>query len=161
MKALIVAASILAAMATASAQTPDCGLLPGWQQQGPTREFGPDNLFDYMDGNAEGYLIYRFVKLQGVTCKKGEDTILIDVFEMADPEFSYGIFSANRDPRQPVAALGMGGQLTNRRALLAKDRYYVEFAASPIKDHSANLSAFAIAFESRSIYKVCSNNPHK
>jgi hypothetical protein len=149
MRTLFVAAAFLAAMATASAQAPDCGLVAGWQQQGPMREFGPDNLFEYMDGNAEGYLIYRFVKMTGVSCKSGEDTILIDLFEMADPEYAYGIFSANRDPRQPIVPLGMGGQVTNRRALFAKDKYYVEFAANPIKDHSVNLRSFATAFEQR------------
>ncbi len=149
MRTFFVAAAIMAALAMASAQTPECGLVPGWQQQGPIREFSADNLFEYMDGNAEGYLIYRFVKMTGVTCKAGDDIVLIDVFEMTDPEFAYGIFSANRDPRQPIVPIGMGGQVTNRRALFVKDKYYVEFAANPIKDHSANLQAFAAAFEKR------------
>jgi hypothetical protein len=149
MRTLLLAAALAAAAATASAQTPDCGLVAGWQQQGQLREFEPDTLFEYMNGNAEGYLIYRFVKLQGVTCKSGEDTILIDVFEMADPEYAYGIFSANRDPRQQIVPLGMGGQITTRRAIFAKDKYYVEFAANPIKDHTANLQAFAAAFEKK------------
>ena len=149
MRILLLAAALAAALATASAQTPDCSAVAGWQQQGQLREFEADNLFEYMDGNAEGYLIYRFVKMQGVSCKSGEDTILIDVFEMADPEYAYGIFSANRDPRQPIAPLGMGGQITTRRAIFAKDKYYVEFAANPIKDHSASLQAFATTFEKR------------
>ncbi len=149
MRILLLAAALAAAAVTAPAQTPDCGVVAGWQQQGQLREFEADNLFEYMDGNAEGYLIYRFVKMQGVTCKAGEDTILIDVFEMADPEYAYGIFSANRDPRQTIVPLGMGGQITTRRAIFAKDKYYVEFAANPIKDHTANLQAFAANFEKR------------
>lgn len=149
MRILLLAAALAAAAATAGAQTPDCGLVAGWQQQGQLREFEPDTLFEYMNGNAEGYLIYRFVKMQGISCKSGEDTILIDVFEMADPEYAYGIFSANRDPRQQIVPLGMGGQITTRRAIFAKDKYYVEFAANPIKDHTASLQAFATAFEKR------------
>ena len=83
MKVLLVLAALLAAAGTAGAQVPDCSLVAGWQQQGPLREYGPDNLFDYMDGNAEGYLIYRFMGMKGVTCKSGGDTILIDYHEMA------------------------------------------------------------------------------
>jgi hypothetical protein len=149
MRTLFLATAVLAVMTSASAQTPDCGVVRGFEQRGPAREFGPDNLFEYMDGNAEGYLVYNFVKMNGVTCQNGEDTIVIDVFEMADPEYAFGIFSANRDPRLQIDAIGMGAQITQRRALFAKDRYYVEFAANPIKDHSANLQAFASAFEKK------------
>ena len=149
MKSWFLAAAVLAVANAAPAQTPECGLVAGFEQRGPAREFGPDNLFEYMDGNAEGYIVYNFVKMNGITCENGEDTILIDVFEMADPEYAYGIFSANRDPRLPIVPIGMGGQITQRRALFAKDKYYVEFAANPIKDHSANLRAFASAFEKR------------
>jgi len=51
------------------AQAPDCGLLAGWVQQGPARTFAADNLFEYMDGNAEGYLLYHFVQMHGVNCQ--------------------------------------------------------------------------------------------
>ena len=147
MRILLVLTALLAAAGPAAAQTPDCSVVRGWQQQGPLREYGPDNLFDYMDGNAEGYLIYRFVSMKGVTCKNGEDTILVDFHEMADPEYAYGIFCTNRDSRQPTDAFGMGGQVLPRRAIFAKGKYYIELAASPDKDHSAALRAFVGAIE--------------
>ena len=149
MKVLLVLAALLAVSRAAGAQTPDCSLVGGWQQQGPLREYGPDNLFDYMDGNAEGYLIYRFVGMKGVTCKSGGDTILIDFHEMADPEYAYGLFCTNRDARLPIEKIGMGGQVIPRRAIFAKGRYYIELAASPDTDHTAALRAFVDAIEKR------------
>jgi hypothetical protein len=149
MKVFLVLTALLAVTGTAGAQTPDCSLVAGWQQQGPLREYGPDNLFDYMDGNAEGYLIYRFLGMKGVTCKSGGDTILIDYHEMADPEYAYGLFCSNRDARLPIEAIGMGGQVIPRRAIFAKGKYYVELAASPDKDHTAALRAFVTAIEKR------------
>ncbi len=149
MRAMLILAAMLAAIGVAGAQTPDCSGAAGWQQQGPIREYGPDNLFDYMDGNAEGYLIYRFVNMKGVTCKKGDDTILIDFHEMADPEYAYGLFCTNRDVRQPNEAIGMGGQILPRRAVFAKGKYYIELAASPDKDHSAALRSFVAAIEKK------------
>ncbi len=139
----------LLAAAVVAAQKPDCALVPGWTQHGPAREFEPDNLFEYMDGNAEGYLLYRFVRMHGVTCKSGENTIVFDVSEMADPEWAYGIFTANRDPNQPTERIGMGGQILPRKATFAKGKYYVELAAEPERDHSAALRAFALAMEKR------------
>lgn len=148
--ALLAALAWLAAGAISlPAQKPDCGLVPGWTQHGPFRTYDAENLYEYMDGNAEGYLLYRFVRMQGVTCKSGEDTIVFDVSEMSDPEWAYGMFTANRDPRQPTEPIGMGGQILPRKATFAKDRFYVEFSAEPDKDHSAALRAFARAMAER------------
>ncbi len=133
--------------ALAQAQSPDCSLVPGWKQDGPARSFAADNLFEYMNGNAEGYLIYRFVKMNGVTCKRGGDTIVFDVSEMADHEMSYGLFAANRDSRLPVEKIGMSGQLANRRGIFAKDKYFVEVAGNPAPD--ADLRAFMTAMDRR------------
>lgn len=149
MRRLLLALSVVAFSPAARAQAPDCSGVAGWQQQGPARTFAAENLFEYMDGNAEGYLIYRFVQMHGVTCKKGDDTILIDVSEMADPEFAFGLFSANRDPRQPVQDIGMRGQILPRRAMFAKDKYFVELAANPAKDHSAVLNEFVAVLETK------------
>jgi hypothetical protein len=102
-----------------------------------------------MNGNAEGYLIYRFVRMQGVTCQAGADSIVFDVSEMADPEAAWGMFASTRDPRAPTLPIGMAGQIVPRRAIFAKDKYYVEFAAEPDKDHTPALRAFVAAMEKK------------
>jgi hypothetical protein len=66
---------------------------------------------------------------------------------MGDADSAYGIFTANRDTRQPAAAIGMGGQIVPRRAIFAKGRYYVEVAANPEGDHTKPLEAWAAALE--------------
>jgi len=133
----------------AGAPLPDCSLAPGWEQKGPGRMYEGDNLFEYMDGNSEGYFIYGFVKMNGVTCVKGGETIHIDVSEMADPESAYGMFSANRDPGAKPEAIGMGGQIVPRKAIVAKDKYYLEIAAEADKDNTAMLRELAKALADR------------
>jgi hypothetical protein len=145
MRALVLLAAALGAVA----QTPDCRLAPGWTQQGPARTYVADNLFEYMNGNAEGYLIYRFVKMQGVTCRSGEDAIVFDVSEMADPESAYGIFSATRDPNRPTEKIGMAAQILPRKGVLVKDKYFVELAVNQEKDLSGALRAFIVAVDKR------------
>jgi len=137
----------LLTVALCTAQTPDCKLAPGWAQDGPLRTFESENLFEYMDGNAEGYLIYSFLKMNGVTCKSGEVTLVFDVSEMADPESAYGIFMSNRDPRIPVQKIGTAAQIQPRRGMFVKDKYFVEIAANPEGDHTAALRAFLTAME--------------
>jgi len=145
----VAAALLLAVAIPVRAQLIDCKAAPGWQQKGETRSYEPDNLFDYMDGNSEGYLLYRFAGMKGISCVSGDATLVIDISEMADPEYAFGIFSANRDPRRPVEKIGMGGQVGGRKATFAKDRYYVEITANPDRDHSAALRAFITDIEKR------------
>ena len=140
---------IVAAPAFGQAIAPDCSLVAGWQQHGPVRSHEADNLFEYMNGNAEGYLIYQFQRMKGVTCKQGAITLVFDISEMADADSAYGMFAANRDQRLPSEALGMGGQVVPRKVIFAKDKYYVEIAADPAGDHSATLRAFATAMDKR------------
>jgi len=147
-KALIAAQALVpAALALLPAQTPTCDLVSGWTRQGAARAYDASNLFEYMDGNAEGYLLYGFVAMHGVTCVEGGDSILIDISEFADADSAYGMFSANRDPRLPAETLGAGGQVTPRRVIFTKGRFYAELAANPDKDHTPALRAFSTALE--------------
>lgn len=149
MRSILVVAAVLFSLETAQAQLCECTDLAGWQQGGHARTYVSDNLFEYKDGAAEGYFVFQFVRMQGITCVSGEDSIAIDVSEMADPELAYGIFAANCDSRQPIEPIGMGGQVFAERALFAKGKYFVELTAIPMKDHSAALRAFVKALEKR------------
>jgi hypothetical protein len=57
------------------------------------------------------------------------------------------MFMANRDPRRQSEKLGMGGQITARRAVFAKGPFYVEVAANPEGDHTTALREWVAALE--------------
>ncbi len=128
----------------------NCHFVPGWEQSGAKRQYSADNLFDYRDGAAEGYLIYSFVRMQGLDCQSGSTTLAIDVSDMTDADSAYGMFSANRDPREPIAKFGMGGQLLPQSLLFAKGRYFVEIIetdGNPNSNQAEALKAFAAKME--------------
>jgi len=153
MKAAGLLLAILFAAGTARAQDYlNCQFAPGWEQSEPKRQYAADNLYDYKDGAAEGYLIYGFARMTGITCKSGGDTLTIDVSEMSDADSAYGIFAANRDPSLPIVSIGMGGQVQPQSASFAKGKYYVEIvviAASADSDRTTVLKAFAAGIEKR------------
>ena len=153
MKAAGLLLSILFVAGMARAQDYlNCQFAPGWEQSGPKRQYAADNLFNYKDGAAEGYLIFGFARMQGIDCKSGGDTLTIDVYEMNDADSAYGIFAANRDPSLPIAAIGMGGQVQPQSASFAKGKYYVEMvviAARPDSDRTAALKVFVTGIEQR------------
>jgi hypothetical protein len=147
---LLLALVVAAQPAAASFPVPDCAVVPGWTQQGETRSYDTETLFDYMDGNSEGYFAYGFTVMKGVTCTNAAgDQLVFDVSELGDPVRAWGFFVTNRDARAAREAIGSGGQVLPRKATFAKGRYYVEIAASPAKDHSASLRAFVNAFLAR------------
>jgi hypothetical protein len=129
---------------------PDCSLVPGWTQHGEARSYDTETLFDYMNGNSEGYFAYGFTVMKGVTCvNAAADQLVLDVSELGDPDRAWGFFVTNRDQRSPVEPIASGGQVLPRKATFAKGRYYVEIAASPDKDHRAPLRAFVDAMVPR------------
>ena len=135
------------AAAEDQAVAPSCSLAPGWTQDGQPRHYTTDNLYEYMDGNSEGYLSYNFQNMHGITCKQGDTTFIIDISDMGDADNAFGWFSATRDLRQPAYAVGMGGQIVARRLIFAKGKYYVEIAANPDGDYTAPLKEWAAALE--------------
>ena len=116
--------------------------MPGWTQQGAARSYDASNLFEYMDGNSEGYLLYGFAAMHGVTCVHGGDSILIDISELRMPIRRTACSAPIAIHACRAEALGAGGQVTPRRVIFTKDRYYVELAANPDKDHTPALRAF-------------------
>ncbi len=142
----VIAVLFAAQAAAAPFPVPDCSRVPGWTQQGPLRSYDPETLFDYMNGNSEGYFAYGFTLMKGVTCvNAASDQLVIDVSEMGDADRAWGFFVTNRDQRSPVETIGSGGQVLPRRATFAKGRHYAEIAASPDKDHRESLRAFVTA----------------
>ncbi len=140
----------VAAPVSSSPDYLNCHFVPGWEQSGTVRQYTADNLFDYRDGAAEGYLIYNFVRMRGIDCQSGSATLAIDVSEMTDPDFAYGMFSANRDPKEPIAKFGMGGQLLPQSLLFAKGKYFVEIIetdGNPNSNQTEVLKEFAARME--------------
>lgn len=142
--AMLCAATLL----SAQEKLPRCDLLPDWKQSGAARLFAADNLYDYMDGNSEGYLIYGFDRMRGVTCKSGDASFVVDISEMKDPESAFGLFASNRDPRVPTEAIGVLGQVTPQRGIFVKGNRFVEISASPPStDYSTAIRAYLKALE--------------
>jgi hypothetical protein len=151
-RAVFIAAALClsAAASTGDEPLPRCDVLSGWTQSGPSRSYAADNLCDYMNGNSEGYLIYGFEQMRGITCKSGEVSFIVDISDMPDSESAYGLYASNRDPRVPVESIGMSGQIVPQRGIFVKGRRFVEISASPVAmDHTVSIRAFLKAMDAR------------
>ncbi len=131
------------------AQTPDCSILKGSKQDGKLRDFDAETLYEYMDGNSEGYFLYGFSKMHGITCKAGDVTYIVDLSEFKSPELAYGMFTGNLDPRVPVEKIGAGGQVVDRKVIFVKGQWFAEIAAEPEGKHGTELRAAAQAWAAK------------
>jgi len=77
----------------------------GWNVVEPPRTFGPDNLYEEIDGEAELFLPYGMERLTVAVlhraARPGEE-LRLELFRMASSRDAYGIFSQHRYPDQEV-----------------------------------------------------------
>lgn len=113
MKTVFLAALLLLAIAVPSAGAADSGdpvlgalAAEGeWKLLEPVRTFGPDNLYEEIDGEAELVLPYGMDRLTvavlGRTARPGSE-VRLELFRMASPRDAYGIWSQYRNPDQEI-----------------------------------------------------------
>jgi hypothetical protein len=112
MKTALLAALLLAiAVPRAGAADPRHSVLDPlaakgeWRFLDPVRTFGPDNLYEEIDGEAELFLPYGMERLTvavlGRTARPGSE-VRLELFRMASPRDAYGIWSQYRYPDQEV-----------------------------------------------------------
>jgi len=124
-------ASAQALVAGAFSPPPSCP--DGWVVKEPARTFTEANLYEYINGEAELYLPYRFAKLLSIlygSPKEGGDAVVADIYEMGSPLDAFGIYSRYRSTDSPAVKIGTEGLVNDAEVLFFHDRYFVKVSAS-------------------------------
>jgi hypothetical protein len=72
----------------------------------------PDNLWDHINGAADGYLALGFVDLNVVEYKKGKNVIKLEIYRHSDHTMAFGIYASERSPSYRFLNLGAQGYIT-------------------------------------------------
>ena len=121
---------------------PRSGDVPGWRPSGETQTYNRENLFDYMDGEAEMYFVYGFQEMRMQEYANQEGTpVRVEIYRLDTGENAYGLFTFYRAGR--FLEVGNEGDLAlGGRLCFWQDRYFVR--VFPIKNvKEATLQAFA------------------
>ena len=111
-----------------SALLPD--KLEGWTIEGTDKIYGPNDLYEYIDGGAELYLSYDFKKvINRIYMAPDQPDILVDVFDMGSSRNAYGVFSHARETED--ITFGQGSQYTSGLLLFWKDRFFISIMTIP------------------------------
>ncbi len=100
--------------------------IEGWNRVlGPTTYEGKDKLYEYVDGGAEPYLSYSFIRVSSAEYKKEPDKkILVDIWEFGNPEDAFGVFTKDRAGTD--IKLGDGSALFQNCLYLWNDTYFIK-----------------------------------
>jgi hypothetical protein len=105
----------------------------GWVMDGKVATYTPENLYKYIDGEAELYLPYGFRKAATVMYVKagGKDVgIVANIFEMGSPLDAFGIYSNFRSPALEQTKVGAEGFLDESQLMFYQSRYFVQIEGS-------------------------------
>lgn len=121
------------AKASATAGLLDALNPKGWKTMGNVEQFTAGSLYEKIDGRAEQYLDYKFVRLTCTTLVNEQDSsqfIDVYVFDMGLPVQAFGVFSVERTEGLPAFALGREGYRVEASYFFWKGRYYVQVLPS-------------------------------
>lgn len=157
---LLMAASVIL-LSTARHGTADAGpvegFLPtpgfseGWVMSGKVNHYNPENLYVYINGEAELFMPYGFEGLASAFYTRGNDRssgIVADIYRMRSPIDAFGIYSNYRDAGAEAVKAGAGGFIDNAQLMFYKDRYFVRLSVSgTVPDGRAMLERCALAID--------------
>lgn len=81
----------------------------GWELSTDFPVYSPDNLWDYINGAADGYLTYGFRNLYMAEYTKGKNRIKVEVYIHKDEKNAFGIYTAERSPDYNFLDIGVQG----------------------------------------------------
>jgi len=126
-------------------------LSPKWRMDGQPYNFLPQNLYEYINGQAEFFIALGFIKLTGAnytTVAGGKDTVTIDIYDMGNKLNAFGVLQSKRGGRASALNLGAASFGSDDYLAFYKDRFFVEIQAYITREqekHMAETMAASIA----------------
>jgi hypothetical protein len=124
---------------------------PEWQIDGQPYGYGPQNLYEYINGEAEFFIAFGFVELTGanyILDAGGSDTVTIDIYNMGDKLNAFGVFQSKRGNRASGLNLGPASMGSDGYLAFYKDRFFVEIQAYITREkekHRTDIMAASLA----------------
>ena len=106
----------------------------GWKMERQPRVFQADNLWQYIDGDAERYLQAGFENVRNAVYQyRGRVEAAADIYTMKNPGAAAKVLDSEADVGSQPAALGDGGKVYRASIVFRKGRHFVRLIA--YQDH--------------------------
>lgn len=116
--------------------------LEGWKMNGKPTMYHPDNLWEYINGQAELYLGYGFVQLVTATYAHHSATtctITLDIYDMGSKLNAFGIFNQLASSGLKSAKVGLDSYILSPALAFYKSHYFVSLNAGWMADNTEDM----------------------
>jgi len=108
---------------------PGINEISGWQRSGASYGYAPDKLYNYIDGAADQFIAYGFIKMRGaeyVSSADRQESIIVDIYDMGSALSAFGMFTSKKDSTSATLGIGAESFGNDQLAVFYKGRFYVE-----------------------------------
>jgi hypothetical protein len=131
--------SLLTLMSVMTVQSQDNSVyfpeLNGWKKPDSLSNYTADNLWDIIDGAADGYLLYDFEQMtMGDYTQDSGRYITLEIYRHQTPEDAFGIYSQERPSKATYNDIGGQGYQEDANLNFFAGRYYVKIRCSGKSD---------------------------
>ena len=112
-----------------------------WKCDGTVNQYTAENLYEYIDGEAEFFLPYGFDHCWSARYAKTgtELALVIDAYRLGSPLEAYGVYVSFRRPEAASMAAGTEGSVTDSLCLFYQGRFFVQIAVSGASEMAADV----------------------
>ena len=129
MKTICLILGLIIFLWTPGAETRDFSFpeIAGWRQSGEVQPFSPKTLFEYINGDADLYLMYDFQELKVTEyLNEKKALVIVDVYRHKTPTHAFGIYSQERLPNANFLDIGAQGYIEQNILNFLTGPYYVK-----------------------------------
>jgi len=104
--------------------------MAGWRKDGSAETFVPENLYEHIDGAAEGFLAYGFRRLAVQNYVNQErQAVCAEIYFHGTPEDAFGIYGSEKPLAGNYLAIGSEGYREEGVLNFISDAFYVKLNA--------------------------------
>jgi hypothetical protein len=101
--------------------------IAGWRQSGEVQTFSPKTLFEYINGDADLYIMYDFQELKVAEyLNEKKASVIVDVYHHKTPIHAFGIYSQERLSDANFINIGAQGYVEKNVLNFLTGSYYVK-----------------------------------
>ena len=108
--------------------------IAGWRQSGEVQTFSPKTLFEYINGDADLYLVYDLQELKVTEyLNEKKASVIVDVYRHKTPTHAFGIYSQERLSNANFINVGAQGYVEEEILNFIAGPYYVKITGYKIE----------------------------
>jgi hypothetical protein len=109
--------------------------LDGWVKSGDPELYHADNLWEYIDGAADLFIVYNFQQVATLTYDHApKQSLTVEIYEHNSPREAFGIYSQERPGRSDFLAVGTQGYYDQGILNFFQGNYYVKLTGFHLGD---------------------------